>query len=56
MKLAQLVVAVAECGSLRAAARQLNPAKPVLTPGIRELEREFGVALQTLALQTSVSE
>jgi len=47
MKLAQLehIVAIAERGSLRAAARQLNLAQPALTRSIRELEREFGVAL-----------
>ncbi len=47
MKLNQLrnVLAVAERGSLRAAARQLGVAQPALTRSIQELERELGVAL-----------
>ena len=39
------VLAVAEHGSLRAAARHLGVAQPALTRSIRELERELGVAL-----------
>ena len=47
MKLNQLrdVLAVAERGSLRAAARQLGVAQPALTRSIQELERELGVPL-----------
>src|SRR5580704_9101634 len=47
MKLAQLrhMMAVAERGSLRAAARDLGVAQPAVTRSIRELEREFGVVL-----------
>ena len=47
MKLAQLrhMMAVAERGSLRAAARDLGVAQPAVTRSIHELEREFGVAL-----------
>jgi LysR family transcriptional regulator of abg operon len=47
MKLNQLadILAVAERGSLRAAARHLGVAQPALTRSIRELERELGVAL-----------
>ena len=47
MKLNQLrdVVAVAERGSLRGAARQLGLAQPAITRSIREIERELGVAL-----------
>lgn len=36
---------VAERGSLRAAARQLNSTQPTITYNIRELERELGVVL-----------
>ncbi len=39
------VLAVAERGSLRAAARHLGVAQPALTRSIRELERELGCAL-----------
>ena len=41
MKLNQLrdVLAIAESGSLRAAARQLGVAQPALTRSIQELER-----------------
>ena len=39
------VLAVAEHGSLRAAARRLGVAQPALTRSIRELERELGTAL-----------
>ena len=39
------VLAVAERGSLRAAARHLGVAQPALTRSIRELERELGAAL-----------
>jgi LysR family transcriptional regulator, regulator of abg operon len=47
MKLSQLrdVVAVAERGSLRAAARHLGLAQPAITRSIQEIERELGVAL-----------
>lgn len=47
MKLAQFrdVVAIAERGSLRAAARHLGMAQPALTRSVRELERELGVPL-----------
>jgi len=47
MKLTQLrhMMAVAERGSLRAAARDLGVAQPAVTRSIHELEREFGVAL-----------
>jgi DNA-binding transcriptional LysR family regulator len=47
MKLAQLrhVAAVAERGSLRAAARQLGIAQPVFSRSIAELERELGAPL-----------
>jgi DNA-binding transcriptional LysR family regulator len=47
MKLNQLrnVVAVAERGSLRAAARHLGIAQPALTRSIQEIERELGVPL-----------
>ena len=47
MKLNHLrdVLAVAECGSLRSAARQLQATQPALTRSIRELENELGVAL-----------
>lgn len=39
------IVAIAERGSIRAAARQLNLAQPALTRSLAELERELGVAL-----------
>lgn len=47
MKLHHLhaVVAIAEHGSLRAAARQLGVAQPALTRGLLELERELGAPL-----------
>lgn len=47
MKLNQFrdVVAVAERGSLRAAARHLRAAQPALSRSIHELERELGVPL-----------
>ena len=47
MKLHQLqaVVAVAEQGSLRAAARSLDMAQPTLTRSLSELERELGAPL-----------
>src|SRR6185437_15203554 len=47
MKLSQFrdVVAIAERGSLRAAARHLRLAQPALTRSIRELERELGSPL-----------
>lgn len=47
MKLAHLniITAVAERGSLRAAARQLGIAQPAVTRSIREIERELGVPL-----------
>lgn len=47
MKLSHLhiVAAVAERGSLRAAARQLGVAQPALTRAVREIERELGAPL-----------
>jgi DNA-binding transcriptional LysR family regulator len=47
MKLTQMrdVVAIAERGSLRAAARHLRLAQPALTRSVQELERELGVPL-----------
>lgn len=47
MKLSQLqcVLAVAECGSLRAAGRHLKIAQPSITRSIREIERELGASL-----------
>ena len=47
MKLSQLrdFLAVAEQGSLRAAARELGIAQPAITRSIRELERELGATL-----------
>jgi LysR family transcriptional regulator, regulator of abg operon len=39
------VLAVAECGSVRAAARDLGIAQSALTRGIRELEKELGALL-----------
>jgi LysR family transcriptional regulator, regulator of abg operon len=38
-------LAVAERGSLRAAARQLNASQPAISRNIQELERELGVVL-----------
>src|SRR6188508_1885518 len=47
MKLHQIrdLLAVAEKGSLRAAARQLGLAQPSISRSIRELERELGAPL-----------
>ncbi|HIV69538.1 MAG TPA: LysR family transcriptional regulator [Candidatus Aquabacterium excrementipullorum] len=47
MKLTQLrdLVAIVEHGSLRAAARQLDVAQPLLTRSVRALEKELGVEL-----------
>jgi DNA-binding transcriptional LysR family regulator len=47
MKLTQLrnIVTIAERGSLRAAARHLSMAQPVLTRNVRELEHELGIPL-----------
>ena len=47
MKLGQIrnLVTIAQCGSLRSAARQLGLAQPALTRSIRELEQELGVSL-----------
>jgi DNA-binding transcriptional LysR family regulator len=47
MKLSQLrdIVAIVEHGSLRAAARQLEIAQPLLTRSVRALERELGTPL-----------
>ena len=44
MKLDQFrdVVAIAECGSMRAAARHLRGPQPVLARNLRNLEREIG--------------
>jgi DNA-binding MarR family transcriptional regulator/molybdenum-dependent DNA-binding transcriptional regulator ModE len=36
------IVAIAECGSMRAAARHLHAAQPVLARNLRNLEREIG--------------
>ena len=38
-------LAVAERGSLRAAARQVGGSQPAMSRSIQELERELGVAL-----------
>lgn len=47
MKLHHLrdILAVAECGSLRAAGRHLNIAQPAITRSIQEVERELGISL-----------
>jgi LysR family transcriptional regulator, regulator of abg operon len=47
MKLGQIrnLVTIAQCGSLRSAARHLGLAQPALTRSIRELEQELGVSL-----------
>lgn len=47
MKLSQFrdVVAIAERGSLRAAARHLNLSQPALTHSVREIEHELGSSL-----------
>src|SRR4051812_45815245 len=47
MKLHHLrdLLAVADRGSLRAAARELGIAQPAITRSIQELERDLGVAL-----------
>jgi LysR family transcriptional regulator of abg operon len=47
MKLTQLrdLVAIVEHGSLRAAARQLDVAQPLLTRSVRALEKDLGVTL-----------
>ncbi|MDR6266888.1 MULTISPECIES: LysR substrate-binding domain-containing protein [Rhodobacterales] len=47
MKLNQIrdIIATADSGSLRAAARQLGVTQPAITRSIRELERELGVPL-----------
>lgn len=47
MKLSQLrdIVAIVEHGSLRAAARHLDMAQPLLTRSVRALERELGTPL-----------
>ena len=47
MKLIHLrdVIAVAECGSLRAAGRHLKIAQPAITRSIHEIEQELGVSL-----------
>lgn len=47
MKLIHLrdVIAVAECGSLRAAGRHLSIAQPAITRSIKEIEQELGVSL-----------
>lgn len=47
MKLNQIrdIVAIAERGSLRSAARSLGVTQPAITRSIRELERELGAAL-----------
>src|SRR5689334_17771635 len=39
------ILAVADHGSLRAAARELGVAQPAVTRSVQELERELGVAL-----------
>lgn len=47
MKLGQIrnFISIADCGSLRAASRQLGLAQPALTRSIRELEHELDVSL-----------
>ncbi len=40
-----LILALAEAGSLRAAATRLNVTQPALTKSLRQLEEEFGAAL-----------
>ena len=47
MKLNQLrnIVAIAECGGLRAAARRLGLAQPALSRSLQELEHELGTSL-----------
>jgi LysR family transcriptional regulator, regulator of abg operon len=47
MKLKRIrdVVAIADRGSLRAAAQHLTLAQPALTRSVRELERELGIDL-----------
>ena len=47
MKFSQFrdVVAVAECGSLRAAARRLNLAQPTISRSIQEIEHDLGIVL-----------
>ncbi len=39
------VLAVAECGSLRAAGRHLDIAQPAITRSIRDIERELGISI-----------
>jgi LysR family transcriptional regulator, regulator of abg operon len=41
----QLIVALAEMGSLRAAASRLNVTQPALTKALRQLEDEFAAPL-----------
>ena len=43
----QLIVVLAEAGSLRAAASRLNVTQPALTKALRQLEDEFGASLVT---------
>jgi LysR family transcriptional regulator of abg operon len=47
MKLSHIrdLIAIADCGSLRAAAQKLGLAQPALTRSIHEIERELGVDL-----------
>ncbi len=47
MKLSHIrdILAVADCGSLRAAGRQLGVAQPAITRSIREIEHELGASL-----------
>ncbi|WP_167752941.1 LysR substrate-binding domain-containing protein [Pusillimonas caeni] len=41
----ELLIALGEKGSLRAAAEQLNVTQPALSKSLRQLEEEFGIAL-----------
>ncbi|MEQ1807962.1 MAG: LysR family transcriptional regulator, partial [Burkholderiaceae bacterium] len=41
----QLILAIAEMGTLRAAAERMNVTQPALTKALRQLEDEFGTAM-----------
>jgi DNA-binding transcriptional LysR family regulator len=47
------VIAVAERGSLRSAARHLGIAQPAITRSIRELEHELGAPLFVCGMSTA---